>query len=219
MTDQKSVTRKRPELVTLPEVPMILKISEIPTGVWVMRINIPFTLTHLAQKGVQQAYVCINTGKSIMTFLGEETARITQIKAELKSLFGAKYPLLQKHVNITINSQITFGSRGPDFSPFYMANVPKLVEQLDACGFSKLPMTMFSIPIKHPETWVTFIRRAAYDGFILTQVGDHQTSGEEKDIGQLQVNNEILQKLGCYICQTSEITGKYQTCLVKSKQV
>lgn len=221
---EKTSIRKRPELVTLPSVPKILKISEIPTGVWVMRINMPFTFTHLAQKGVKQAFVYINTGKTMMTFLAEHTARIAQMKRELKELFNQKFPLIGKHMHVNITAQLVFGNkRGRTraaeqsmFSPYYVADVPKLMQELDECGFSKLPIQMFQIPIENPRVWVTFTRRAHYQGFVLTQIGSKLCTGNEGEeyLTKLIRDNEILEKLGCHLCQTSEVTGKFQTCKV-----
>ena len=137
--------KKRPELVQLPSVPTILKISEVPSGFSVIRINLPFTLTHLAHAGVKKAFIFAETGKSPMTILGEQNAILNQMKKEVINKIIDRYPKLYKHVTLAIIAHIRYGSRsghGQPFSPSYISDIPKLVETLEECGFSKVHLTV-----------------------------------------------------------------------------
>lgn len=219
--------KKRPELVELPEVPTVLKISEMPTGVYILRINLPFTLTHLARVGVKKCFIVSRSRKSIGAMLGEDFAEIEDLQRIIKKKVKEKYPLLQKHVYVTVGATIGFGygqtrgTRGgkPAASTYhYVGDVQKLVGNLEECGFSAMPLQAFMMPIGMPRTWVNFVKKVNLGGFIASQFG--RRLYDELSISELNElirNNDILQKMNAFVCQTQVATGKWMTCPVPKK--
>jgi len=228
MVSEKPVIRKRPELTTLPEVPTILKLSEVETGTHLMRLNLPFTLTHLAQAGVKKAWVLIRTGKSVMTMLGSDSAYFNQFRQELQELLYKKYPSFRKHLGIATMCKISYGSHytnNPEnksdvvTSLHYIADVPAFQQKFDECGFSQVPLLVFQIMIEKPTMILTFTRHIHYKGFIVSQFDRRAyDTYSERQLLDLIRDNPVLQNMRCHTCQTSLIYGVSETCIVKPKE-
>jgi len=208
--------RKRPELVQLPAMPTVLKISEIPTGVYVMRINLPFTLTPFANAGVQKAFIVARTSKSAKTILGQETIEIHNLKNEVLRAIREKYPFLGKSISLTVSAALHFGDMGygrrtPSYH--YESNIPRLVNTLKACGFSAIPLMAFMIPIKRPLMWINFVKKR--EAFIASQFGQKMYDELSlQELNNLINDNPVLQNLKAYVCETCYATGKWVTCKV-----
>jgi len=216
---KQATIRKRPELIELPAVPTVLKVSEIPTGIFVLRINQPFNLTHLVKRGVKKAFIVSRTGKSARTLLGEEIVELETLKANVLSKIKAEYPVIAKNVSLSIMARISLGyitgPKGGGISPKYVADTRKLMETLDQCGFSDMPLQWFRIPVtfKGRQTWITFQRQKG--AFIMSQLGNSPYSEFDlDDVKQMRRENKVLQDLKSYICETAEATGKFTTCLI-----
>jgi len=215
--------RKRPEIVRLPAVPTIIKVSEIPSGIYVMRINLPFTLTHLAKAGVKKCFFISNTQKSARTLLGEETQKLLNVKHAFLEEVRRRYPLLARHLNISVQVSISFGygsfTKTPrhSISYYYCAGVPKLIKTLDEAGFSALPLKCFMIPIEKPRIWINFIRTR--EAFVASQFGRKMYDEMKfEDLKKILMENPVLQRMKAYICETVVATGKWITCRVPSSE-
>ena len=210
--------KKRPELVTLPTVPTVLQVSKIPTGVNVMRVNSPFTVHHLANAGVTKAFIIATTQKSVMTLLGREARMLDTIKKRVLQKVRKKYPKIGANIYLSMSCDITFGHTGfgrgaPKYH--YVGDITKLMNELDDAGFSSIPLRSFIIPITHPKTqWVTFQRGGrGITGFIASQFGNtfyQELSGEQ--LREMIRQNQVLQKMKAYVCETVTATGKWVTC-------
>lgn len=210
----KTVVKKRPELVQLPSVPTILKISEIPSNTYVMKVNLPFNLTHLAKRGIEKAFIIAQTSKSPKGVMGKEIEIIRESNRKVLEIIRNNYPLLGKHVYISFGVKLNYG-KWKDRDYYYCANVSKLMEQLDACGFSALPLKAFMIPIQNPPVWVNFVHVKGIDGFTASQFGSTLYSDVKlDDLKTILKNNQILQDIKTFICQTAVATGKWMTCVV-----
>jgi hypothetical protein len=210
--------KKRPELVSLPETPTILKVSEIPSGTYVMKRNIPFTITHLAKSGVEKAFILARTGKSVATILGKESYKLKEEKKELEMEIIKKYPDLAKHIVISLTAKVHFGYGRKGREVYYFCkNIPNLVETFNKCGFSDIPLRAFMIHIDNPSMWLHFVRRKDI-GFIVSQFGNRLYSDMKlNQLEELISKNKILQDLQVYICETATATGKWTTCRVTPK--
>jgi len=204
-----------PELVDLPKVPRILKISEIPSGVWVMKRNLPFNLNHLAKVGIKKAFIMSRTTKSLMTMLGEESDRYIEMKSELVKTLRSRYPVLARHLGIRMQTSLKFGSRrGSDYYPQYVADIPRLVETLDECGFSALPLGFFQFQLEQPLEWISFFRRGKL-GFAASQIGRKIATDFTREQLEFLINfNPMLQRMKVFLCETRVATGKWLTCAV-----
>lgn len=219
--------RKRPEFVTLPEVPTILKLSEVPTGTYLLRINLPFTMTHLAKAGVKRTWIMARTGKSVMTLLGEDTAKLDQLRKAVQEVIYFKYPTLRRHFRISVVGHLQYGAnytQNPEgqqsHMPWlhYIPDVPAFMQIMDECGFSDIPIMMFSVILDHPTMVITFRRHAHYKGFIATQFDRSPYNFfNVSQLSQLIQNNPILQNMKCHICQTNRAEGVFETCVVPSE--
>lgn len=208
--------KKRPELVQLPTLPTILKISEVPLGTYVMKRNLPFDLTHLAKAGVKTAYVVAGTSRTISSLLGQEVSEIRELKDTLQKQVREKYPIFGKHINLSLNAQLRFGNVAygeRQTNPHYIGDVPKLVDTLEVAGFPKLPLFLFQIPVENPHTWITFVRKKEVSGFVASQIGN-KLYGEVSlsALEDLLHLNPILQSLKVHICEMVTATGKFGVC-------
>jgi len=213
----KQVTiKKRPELVQLPSVPTILKISEIPSNVYVMKVNRPFNLNHLVKRGVKTCFLVAGTSKSARTVLGKEIEILREANRKVTEIIRENYPLLGKHVHIYFGLKIVYGRKSKDGMAYhYCHDTQKLLNQLDACGFSAIPLLGFMVPIQNPPIWINFSQIKGIDGFTAAQFGRKLYSEMElEDLEELLRSNKILNDLKVFICQTAVATGKWMTCRV-----
>lgn len=209
--------RTRPELVKLPQAPTVLKISELSSGIYIIKRNLPFGLSHMAKIGIKSAFICAGTGKSIMTIMGKESAEVREMIKRFELLVIQKFPQLSKHVSINVQATLHWGYSGPEPSLTYVADIPRLVETLDSCGFSDVPIRTFQIMLDYPSnTIITFIRKEDM-GFIASQIGTKPyTVFSEQQLAELIQKNPVLQRMKCFICQTAVATGKWMTCRLPS---
>lgn len=212
--------RIRPEVATLPDEHVVVKVDEVPSGLSVMRINAPFTITQLS-RCFDTAFLQAQTGKSVMTLLGKDSAKIKQYIKEMENMIVEKYPMLRKKLLISVAARIAIGSVGggkQNRGLKFVADLKKLVETFEECGFSDIPMKAFQVPIqtsKGNTEWATFYRRGDMDGFVLASVGSKTYLNLKKEeLRELIQNNVGLLKAKAHICETKVHTGKWMSCEV-----
>jgi len=203
------------ETMKFKDMPTVVKISEVPTGVHVLRINLPFTVRHLADKGVQKAMIISNTTKSIATFLKEDLLEINEFREKMKQRLEDLHPSLRKRISVAVATRLNFG--GPNEMAF-VTDIPRLQEDLSELGVSDLPLTAFAIPLQKPKPeWVTFIKRRG--AFICIQIGSKMFYDmTEQELQNLIIENQILRDLNCFVCETVEKIGKWLSCKVPTTE-
>jgi len=193
------------------DMPTVTKIGEIPTGIYVLRINLPFNLRHLAQRGIQSAFIRSTTSKSVATFLEEELLQLKTIRETLKQKIENAHPSLRKRIGISITTRLNFGFKD---NLAFVKDIPKLYEDMAKLGISDLPLIAFSIPLENPKPmWALFIKKK--EAFICVQIGSQKyVDFNFDDLQALRATNEILQSLNAFICETVEKQGSWLSCKV-----
>jgi len=201
--------------VKFRDMPTVTEIGEMPTGIYVLRINTPFNLRHLAQKNVQSAFITATTGKSVATFLKEELLEIKHIKDTLKTKIENAHPSLRKRISISMAARIFFGHKT---TLSFVKDIPQLYSDMANLGISDLPLRRFAIPLENPRpTWATFIKRR--DAFVCIQIGAQMyTDFNFDELETLRKTNKILQDLNAYVCETVEKQGSWLSCKVAKKE-
>jgi len=208
-------TKTIEEKVKFKDMPTVTTVSELPTGIWVLRINLPFTLRHLAQREVPSAFIRATTGKSVNTFLKEEKLTIQEIRDKLKEKIEDTHPSLRKRVGIAISARLNFGAKE---QMTFVKDIPRLHDDMAKLGISELPLRMFAIPLENPSPmWATFIKRK--EAFICIQIGSQSFADfDAEELQLLRDTNKILQDLNAYVCETIEKTGTWLSCKIPSKE-
>jgi hypothetical protein len=212
--------RVRPEVVTLTEEFHVLKISDIPSNVWVLRLPQPLTLEHLREAGIVKCYIHACTEKTAKAMLPEDTEWIMDAIKQVEAKARCKYPVIAKHINVHIAVGISFGTFSRKFGnfgdkPHYVADLPRLIESLYNCGFTDIPLRSFILFINGTMP-VHFIRK--FDAFVAAQFGNKQYDAYNHDqLAKMIEDNVALQKLRANICETGTATAKFSTCKIRKQ--
>jgi len=210
---------KEKEVYHFRDMPTVTKVGEIPTGIYILRINLPLNLRHLAQKGVGKAFLRASTSKSVRTLLKEEILAIDTFREKIKQKVENTHPSLKKRVRIDINTRIMFGTHGTHSSSLtFVTNIPKLYKDMNELGLSDLPLRSFAIPLDQPQKlWATFEKKR--EAFICTQIGTQMYSDlSYEDLEALLATNKILRDLNAFVCETVEKEGRWLSCKVPHPQ-
>jgi len=217
--------RKRPELVELPEKPTVLKISEVPSGVCLMKLNPPYTLDRFARAGVKKCWVFASTNKSVNQLLGKEVAELKELKNKVTQMVRDKYPYIAKRIWVGVSAHVSFGHRsaykkgkGGTTSEVYhyVSDLPRMVQELNEIGLGKIPIKHIMFPMDYPPfSLVTFTKVKDITGLVASQIGKKMYDELSKEqIIKLIQDNPILQKLKTYVCETKLNTGTWLSCEV-----
>ncbi len=214
---------ENPHPIIMDSEPRVIKISKMPLGASVIKLNPPFNLRHLAQRGISRAWVIASTQKSVGTIVGGNIKKVKEIKKLCTDLVYANHPALPKRgirAQICISLNLGANPRGTFPGSFkWVGNVQALVNDLDDCGFSDIPLTAFVVPLNEnlPYTeWIQFTRQA--QGFVAVAIGNRLYNKYRlSELKEILSESTTLQKLRAYICQIYKVTQETYTCKVEEE--
>jgi hypothetical protein len=215
-----SKRRKSPKPLEIFPSPRVIKIQKMPMGISVIKVNRPFNLRHLAQRGISRAWVVATTQKSVGTVVGKKIEEIRRIKKLCTDLVYENHPALpKKGITAQISINLTLGSspRGEYEGSFkWLGNIPAVVNDLDDCGFSDIPLKNFVLPLNEntPATdWIQFARKA--EGFVAVEIGNKLYNKYTlSDLKEILKSSDTLQKIRAYVCQIHKVTSESYICRV-----
>ena len=209
-----AMPHKRPELETKPfDIPVLLKISEIPTGQAVMKIPRATTnLPTISNAGYQKLFFIAGTIRSAKQVLGAAFIELRKHSEPILESARERLPLLARHMTLTVGISINYGSWGFGTKPnyFYASDLKALVRQLQQVNFDKIPLRSFILPNDECQ-WIIFHPKG--DSFTATQFGQKMYDEIPPDsLMKMVEKDEKLKALGAYVCAMKTATYKGITC-------